>query len=192
MFISAILLAAVAPPPVPPPAVPPPIEQHVADCGNPVYASDQLTCSDEALLELDGELASLLPLAMPIDGLAVEDQSDWFRRSRMCALRSDHRACLIAAYRERIAVARSLSDLDVPALSWQSMNCRKRAKVEIAALPGDMIAVRHEGQVWIALRAINTETWLPYSWATQKERNFEIHGPADVTVRCGVVRRIAP
>lgn len=43
-------------------------------------------------------------LRVPPAGQWIEDAETWFRRSRLCAMKEDHRDCLIGAYRERLAL----------------------------------------------------------------------------------------
>lgn len=85
-------------------AVPPPIAQRSADCTHPVYASDQLVCADPELRAIDARLAKAMTLRVTPAGQWIEDAETWFRRSRLCAMKKDHRDCLIGAYRERLAL----------------------------------------------------------------------------------------
>jgi uncharacterized protein YecT (DUF1311 family) len=91
-----------------PAAVPPPIEQTSADCARPTYASDMLVCGDSELKARDAELAVLVAKT-PIAGTAVmESDAAWFKRRSRCAFSADHRACLAAAYAERLALRAAL------------------------------------------------------------------------------------
>lgn len=87
-------------------AIPPPPVQFTADCVARTYASDQFVCADAELLELDRLLSAHIAQrrkTSPDDGEVDEDQ-DWFRRSRLCAFESDHRECLLSAYCLRLAL----------------------------------------------------------------------------------------
>ena len=107
----------------PPPAVPPPVEQANADCANPVYASDQLVCSDSALVAQDQKLAVLIASAPFADtSRLIESDSAWFSRSRRCAFVAEHRDCLVAAYQERIAVRSALAE--APGTQGEALLCR--------------------------------------------------------------------
>jgi len=168
---------------VPPPPVPPPITQNVADCENPTYASDQLVCSDGALLALDKQLASLLPIPNLPAEVKIEGQEDWFRRSRMCAMRADHRVCLSAAYRERISVALATRVFAKDPAQWVITPCGKRI-VQVADIGHGILAVKQNDRIWLALTATELASWTPYSWAQQKGSRLEIHGPDNVVLRC--------
>lgn len=85
-------------------AVPPPPGQVSANCTNPTYASDVLVCEDEELLELDLAIAELIATRTEPLAPEIESDQDWFRRSRLCAVAEDHRACLLQAYRKRYAL----------------------------------------------------------------------------------------
>lgn len=97
-----------------PPAVPPPVEQTTANCANPVYASDQLVCSDSELKARDAELATLVGKAPIAGAVLMESDSAWFTRRSRCAFSPDHRACLVAAYNERIALHDALAAARAP------------------------------------------------------------------------------
>lgn len=88
-------------------AVPPPLPQRGANCSAPTYATDQLVCSDPDLRRRDAEMLGYLDADAPPTGAGIEPQEAWFRRSRLCAMREAHRACIVAAYDERIAMLRA-------------------------------------------------------------------------------------
>lgn len=88
-------------------SLPPPADQISADCGSPVYATDQLVCSTPELLALDAEMLGLWSGARDLSFVPsywIEAQSAWFKRRSLCAFRDDHSDCVKAAYSERIAV----------------------------------------------------------------------------------------
>lgn len=87
-------------------AVPPPGDQVSADCAAPVYASDHLVCADAELRALDTQMLRLWRMVEarhPEDGGLRVAQAAWFRERSLCAFEADHRACVAAAYRSRIA-----------------------------------------------------------------------------------------
>jgi hypothetical protein len=89
----------------------PPLALNTADCVRPTFATDQLICDDPSLRELDRDLAAMLN-ALPSSRLAapwIEAQPEWFRRSRLCAFRADHKACVTAAYHDRARVLMALA-----------------------------------------------------------------------------------
>lgn len=94
---------------VPAAAIAPPIPQVRTDCSKPQYASDHLVCSDAELRRLDAELAAAPALPQISSAAIWEDDEAWFRRSRQCAFAGNHRACLKAAYDERLAMRRAAS-----------------------------------------------------------------------------------
>jgi uncharacterized protein len=88
-----------------PAAVPPPVEQRTANCIAPVFASDMLVCSDPELRALDDQLRTILAARAGIHPPGLEeDDSQWFPRRSRCAFQEAHRACLLQAYRERLAL----------------------------------------------------------------------------------------
>lgn len=101
-----------------PAAVPPPVEQRRTDCGRPQYASDALVCGDPALLAVDAEIAAM-DTQPPLAASAIwEDQAAWLRRRSLCAFKTDHRACLVAAYADRRSLLTALATA-----STQSLTC---------------------------------------------------------------------
>lgn len=94
-------------------ALPPPTPQERANCTAPVYASDYLVCSDRELIELDARAADLAARAGTerLTAGGLEPQYDWFRTRSLCALRSDHRRCLLKTYAARIQVLENLEGL---------------------------------------------------------------------------------
>ena len=107
-------------------AVPPPVEQATANCANPVYASDQLVCSDRELKGRDAQLAALVGQAPIAGAVLMESDSAWFSRRSRCAFSSDHRACLAAAYGERIALHEALAASLSPEGETFVKTCRSR------------------------------------------------------------------
>lgn len=99
-----------------PQTVPPPGEQISADCALPVYATDRLVCSDSALRALDARMLRLWRMSEArhrSDAAAILDsQLAWFRSRSLCAFETDHRACVIATYRNRIEILQAPADAD--------------------------------------------------------------------------------
>jgi len=102
----------IAGPPAVAQPVPPPPEQIGADCARPVYASDQLVCSDPLLRALDAlnaQRSAQIDAAAPGNAGHIESPADWFRRRARCAFDNRHRACLVDAYRDRLLVLSTLT-----------------------------------------------------------------------------------
>jgi hypothetical protein len=135
--------------------VPPPVAQLTADCVHPVYASDQLVCSDADLARLDYDMVRLLAADEPPTGPWIEAQETWFRRSRMCAFQAGHAACLAAAYRERIGLLRAAVGAVAPALSCQPSRYTATVQPEGLALRDDKGAL-------LGLAAQAAAGWKPY------------------------------
>lgn len=92
--------------------VPPPPEQIGADCARPVYASDQLVCSDPLLRALDAlnvQRSAQIDAAALGNAVHIESPADWFRRRARCAFDNRHPACLVDAYRDRLLVLSTLT-----------------------------------------------------------------------------------
>lgn len=122
-FRTSILLAVPIPSGSIAQAVPPPPGQIGADCVRPVYASDQLVCADPELRAIDVDIAQRSVRTWPLDlaqGSRVETPETWFRRRGMCAFEPRHRACLVAAYRDRALVVSALTS---PASDARSLVC---------------------------------------------------------------------
>jgi uncharacterized protein len=161
----------------PPGAVPPPVEQASADCANPVYASDQLVCSDSALRAQDQKLAALIASAPLADtSRLIESDAAWFSRSRRCAFAADHRACLVAAYQERIVVRAALAE--APAAQGEALLCRAgdSSRGMILAPAADPAALvlreRSSGKISAVVFAPAAEgaPWQPFASQTRRTR----------------------
>ncbi|WP_156356213.1 hypothetical protein [Sphingomonas sp. Leaf22] len=155
-------------------AVPPPFPQLTADCTHPVYASDQLVCGDPLLQRVDAQLASALERGQTRTGPWIEDGGAWFRRSRLCSLRPDHRRCLIEAYRERRTVLTAAARTD------RGKQC---GSLRIAAMPDGSIALYDKagGIVGVALRA--SLVWKPFIRIGSTNRFLDLAGKE--IARCG-------
>ena len=138
--------------------VPPPLPKVSADCAHPVYASDQLVCDDPGLLALDQQLVAVLARlpAKPVAGPLIEDQEAWFRRSRQCAFRPDHSACVAQAYRDRIAVLVT----ETSPVSKPTGRC-SRADMVMAAGNDSSVILTLDGEV-IAVATAARPAWQPF------------------------------
>lgn len=164
--------------------VPPPIEQESADCEHSSYASDQLVCSDESLTALDRELKALLPVRAEQHGLLIEPQTDWFKRSRVCAFQTNHLGCLRAAYRERIAIVRAAHQFDVNSMQWIALKCGKAA-IDLGPLDNGVYAVRRDDKIELALAATELAAWKPYLAMTEVRSKTRLLWANGSVVRCG-------
>jgi hypothetical protein len=140
---------------VPPQPVPPPAMQLTADCSHPVYASDQLVCSNAELARLDGDLVRLLAENAAPSGRWIESQDMWFRRSRMCAFQADHAACLAAAYRERIGLLRAAAGAAAPTLRCSPSH-------HVATMQPEGLAWRDGKGALLGLAAPAAAGWQPF------------------------------
>ena len=171
--------------------VPPPLPQDVADCRSPTYASDQFVCSNEELLALDRQLATLLPVPAVADDVIFEDQGAWFKRSRLCAFRANQASCLRAAYRERIAVVGALRRQSLEPPLWQPVKCGRR-QTEFAELSHGMISIRWEGRIVLANAATELASWKPFAWARSSGAKLEVQNLDGLRLRCATISRRRP
>jgi uncharacterized membrane protein/uncharacterized protein YecT (DUF1311 family) len=153
-------------------AVPPPLEQVVADCAHPTYASDMLVCGDAELLGLDRQVADALkrirPATVATPASLLEAQDAWFRRRSRCAFSAQHKDCLKAAYSERIAVLDVLGKAS-PALAQAGTRARCSGApwgpidVRVVAAGGPLIVLDDTGRVLaVALGAQPREDWAAF------------------------------
>jgi uncharacterized protein len=154
-------------------AVPPPVEQFTADCATPVYASDQLICSDPELLEAEAQIVELWRIAQPdwSVGPYIEQQDAWFRRRALCAFQTKHRACLVGANAERIAVLSSATQGPEDAVLARCIGSGGSRSVSLSQSGGSLAAYDQGHLVWLAVRP-NTD-WTPFvSWAGGRSLRF--------------------
>lgn len=164
--------------------VPPPIEQQTADCAATTYASDAEVCSDESLSALDKQLRQLLPLSKNDPVLAIERQTEWFKRSRMCAFRTEHTACLRAAYRERIAIVRAANGFQIGSASWVPLKCRGKTLAS-AALGHGVVAVRTDGRILLSLAATELANWRPFLALSRNKTSSRLSWADGAVLKCG-------
>lgn len=170
------------------PSIAPPMAQEAANCLRPVYATDQLVCADPALRALDAETVALLgrvgqrgPMSA---GAWIEDQQTWFRRRSLCAFRTDHIACVQAAYRTRnvelAALASALPESGV------TMRCSQWRAVRI--VPGDLgarIVVNADGGIRAIAFPETLTAWTAYVTYRSQGRTLwlnPLHGAE--AIRC--------
>lgn len=153
-----------------PAAVPPPLEQVQADCARPQYASDTLVCGDAELRAADAQVAALASTSPPLAADVIwEDQASWLRRRSLCAFKTDHRSCLIAAYADRRAVLAASARA-----ATQSMRCsgvwngRMLASSSLAA--GQALTITENGQL-VAVATPSGTAWQPWlAWRAAGSR----------------------
>jgi uncharacterized protein len=146
-------------------AVPPPLEQLQAECTRPQYASDTLVCGDAELRAADAQVAALASTSPALAADAKwEDQASWLRRRSLCAFKTDHRDCLIAAYADRRAVLAAIAH---PAT--QPLRCNGawhgRALSSSPVAAGQALTITDNGQV-VAVATPPGTAWQPWvAWS---------------------------
>lgn len=178
----------IAGPPAVAQPVPPPPEQIGADCARPVYASDQLVCSDPLLRALDAltaQRSAQIDAAAPGNAGHIESPADWFRRRARCAFDNRHRACLVDAYRDRLLV---LSTLTGPSSLERKIVCRdawagRDMRVAIAA-KGAM-RVTDTGRAFaIATPPVHGSAWKPAVIARPDGHAITFELPDATVIHC--------
>lgn len=160
-------------------AVPPPMMQEGADCMRPVYATDQLVCSDPALAKRDRRMVELLE-KLPADrrqGRWIENQWAWFRRSRLCAFQAAQAACVAAAYDERIAVLSALLAPTPPSTG--------PCVTFPSAAPGGRVVITLAADKVVAVGVAASPSWRPFVSQVVTRRGYvlcDVGGK--VIVRC--------
>lgn len=169
--------------------VPPPIEQSVADCSRPVFASDQLVCSDPELRDLDGQLAQVLRqnTALP-DNDFVENDSQWFKRRGRCAFETEHRSCLMGAYQDRLSIISGAAMTPVRTLAAK---CKSLGRVSLGVLQtGHMSlrAIKTTALIAVASPVTGQSPWKPVLTTTERGRVFEFKRHVGPNFSCRVNR----
>lgn len=180
LILAALSVIALAQPAAPA-AVPPPTDQTSANCANPVYASDQLVCSDGDLKARDAELAALISKA-PIGGTALmESDNAWFARRSQCAFAADHRACLVAAYDERMILRKAMTIAPEASAKYAlckvgSANLGTRHYSAFGSNAGLVLRDANSGQVLAVLfrPAPKDAAWKPYASYTLRATRLSI------------------
>lgn len=169
--------------------VPPPVEQSTADCSRPVFASDQLVCSDRELRDLDRQLAQGLRqnTALPENDF-TESDSQWFKRRSRCAFETEHRSCLLDAYQDRIAIIESAAAAPVRTLAAK---CKSFGRVSLGISPtGHMSlhAIKTTALIAVASPAGGQSPWKPALTFMDRGRVFDFKSQAGPSFSCKVTR----
>lgn len=168
-----------------PSPVPPPAEQQTADCAAPVFATDQLVCSDPALRALDSALAARLAEAPEPSSRWIEPQRQWFLRRSRCAFAEDHGACAEAAYRERLALFAPLS----PETKTLAANCGVPEIASIVVKGNHTILLDQNGNVrGMAGISAGKSSWRLFLTAAWRGRQVVIRTLADDNLKCRTKR----
>lgn len=168
-----------------PPPVPPPVEQHTADCAHPVFATDQLVCADPALRTLDARLGTLLASASPPESRWVEPQWQWFQRRSRCAFSKDHKGCVEAAYRERLALFEPPPRVE----ERRAIKCEGADLAAVGVQNGKIILFGPLGEVWgLAWSEPSAKVWTPFLTALRRGREVSLHTIEGVSSRCRIER----
>ena len=167
-------------------AIPPPIPQATADCARPVYATDQLVCGDPPLRALDATMRQRLrQIALPSSSW-LEDQTAWLRRRSLCAFSARHRACTIAAYRDRLAV------LGVPLSAPPDARQVRCDDPGIVTRYGDdRLSMFYDAKgalVAVASSATATDDWRPFVNLRGRGRRLTLQNVTGQKTRCTMFR----
>lgn len=164
-----------------PAPVPPPAEQQTADCAAPVFATDQLVCSDPALRALDIELAARLAKAPGLSSRWIEPQRQWFLRRSRCAFAEDHAECAAAAYRERLAL---LGPLD-PRAKVLAARCDDAVIEAVAAKDGQTFVLDWQRNIiGLATTRPGRSSWQPFLTAQRRRRMLIVTVAEGAPVKC--------
>lgn len=165
--------------------VPPPVEQSTADCSRPVFASDQLVCSDPELRDLDGELArGLRQNTALLENDFVENNSQWFKRRSRCAFEAEHRSCLLDAYQDRLSIIRGAAMTPVRTLAAK---CKLLGRVSLGLLPTGHMSLRSiktTALIAIASPARVQSPWKPALILIDRGRVFDLKSHAGRNFSC--------
>jgi uncharacterized protein len=173
-----------------PAAVPPPVEQTSADCARPVYASDMLVCEDSALKALDAQLAELVSGAPLAGTMLIESDTAWFKRRSRCAFAAEHRACLAAAYEERLMVRLALASS--PETAGKAATCKGTRPLAGALLTAvsdaPILLIRDAASskgIGVALPpAAKDAPWQPFASVTRKGKSANLATLGGDTWQC--------
>lgn len=161
--------------------VPPPPEQQTADCAAPVFATDQLVCSDPALHALDAELAGLIANAPEPASRWIEQQRQWFLRRSRCAFTEHHSACAVAAYRERLALLRPQG----PGAKPLNARCSDPEIGSIAFESDQFILIDRQGRIaGTAASNSSSSNWQPFVTAERRGRRVTMTTADGMSLGC--------
>lgn len=153
-----------------PAPVPPPLAQLGADCIRTQYASDMLVCGDAGLSALDAKVAGLAAAAgRTATDAVLEDQAAWMRRRSLCAFKADHRACLLAAYTDRLAAL--TAGPAVATQTWQCSGAWQGRRLTISApVIGQPLTIREDSRL-LAIATPKIAAWQPFlAWRATGNR----------------------
>lgn len=169
-------------------AVPPPVAQGTANCQSPVYASDQLICSDAELWDTEQRIDALWRSSQgrASMGTWVEDQEAWFRRRALCAFHADHRACLLAADNERLSVlAAANAEPGGNAASARCTGDGPPRSLTLVRRDIQLSAYDQNGLVWVALPS--RAEWTPFvEWTSG--RSLSVRRLSGGALNCRLLR----
>lgn len=185
MGAAAALLLTAAPLTGQPAPVPPPVQQQTADCRNPVYATDQLVCSDPALQALDSALAAALARVSAPASVWFEPQEAWFKRRSRCAFAADHAICAAAAYRERLAVLRDFE----PDMKRSPARCNDSAVAAIAVSGDRTVLIGADGRMLgVAVAGTAHGSWQPFLTLAKPAPRLKLTAQSGQVLTCRVAR----
>ncbi|TVV71022.1 hypothetical protein [Sphingomonas solaris] len=175
-----------------PSAIAPPVAQQTADCARPTYATDQLVCTDAALLALDTQLAEMIT----VRGQAVEpgtpwreEQKAWFDRRSRCAFLADHRGCVAAAYQMRLVELRALAS---PPGAGNHVRCVPDLAVTItgAGELGSRSLLDRSGRIALVAFPTGRGPWQPFVTWQARSKTVRISSLDGTTIAsCELERR---
>jgi uncharacterized protein len=164
--------------------VPPPFEQLQADCTRPQYASDTLVCSDAELRAADAQVAELARALPTLAADAIwEDQASWLRRRSLCAFKTDHRVCLVAAHADRGAVLTASARAATQPIRCNGvLNGRTLASSTVIA--GQALTIAENGRL-VAVATPSGTAWQPWlAWRAAGNRiKLQPLGGTSITCR---------
>jgi uncharacterized protein len=173
-------------------AVPPPESQNTANCTTPVYASDTLVCEDAELSIIDRRLTLAIASSVPAASsplALMEPNEAWFKRSRLCAFKEAHRACLVTAYNERLAVLAAAASLS-PRLS---ATCAAFAGNPVGkydvVISNEGLALWRENVLFAVATQPLENVWQPYLMYRRSGNSFRFSGLDGRVFKCHLDHR---
>ncbi len=165
------------------PTVPPPTEQQTADCRRPAFATDQLVCADPALRALDDQLAVRLRTSTLSKSRWTEPQWQWFQRRSRCAFSENHKGCVEAAYRERLALLETPPRVE----ERRAMICEGADLVAVATQDGKIVLFSTLGEVsGVAWSEPAAKVWTPFLMASRRGEEMRLRTMDGASSRCRI------